>query len=596
MDLPGSRYITSANEDVALWIKTTLLTLDYEETLEFYNTFRQVFTGDEHYDTWALLGCNDRYFLLTCILNREDALHPWLFDRCREVEREPDGHLDLWARFHFKSSIITFAGAIQEIMRDPEITIGIFAATNVIAKPFLVQIQQEFESNDKLKNIYHDVLYANPKKEAPAWSREDGIRVKRTGNPKENTVEAYGLIEGLPTGRHFRLLIYDDLVTERLARQPEQIKKCTEQWELSAPLGVGEHTRRWHIGTRYSFGDTYGIILDRKVLKPRIYPATDNGRREGRPVMMTQTGWDKIKVEMASQLAAQMLQNPTEGEEATFSIKWLRPYFERPLHLNVYIMVDPSAGKNRESSDNTAMAVIGVDTLGNKYLLDGYRHKMRLPQRWQKLRGLYNKWSRAPGVQMVRVGYERYGKDSDIEHFQSEMEREDYYFEIEELAYPREGNKHSKTDRIQRLQPDMELGRFYLPGYVWHELNALDEDARRGAQIEGRPAPRKTYVEWRVDEEQEQLKFRVVPSPTQVEQNLKMIGQPYRAVQPIQRLTEGTERQIYDLTRAFIEECRFHPFAPKDDLIDAVSRIYDMDPKPALPHEADEIETPNYPD
>lgn len=142
----------------------------------------------------------------------------------------------------------------------------------------------------------------------------------------------------------------------------------------------------------------------------------------------------------------------------------------------------------------------------------------------------------------------------------------------------------------------MELGRFFLPGYVWHELNSLDEDARRGAQIEGRPAPRKTYVEWRVDEEQEQLKFRVVPSPTQVEQNLKAIGHPFRAVQPIQRITEGSERHIYDLTRAFIEECRFHPFAPKDDLIDAVSRIYDMEPKPALPHEADQIEEPNYPD
>jgi hypothetical protein len=93
----------------------------------------------------------DRYYLLVVVCRRIDALHPWIYARCREVEASPDDYLDLWARFHYKSTVITFAGAIQEIITDPDVTAAIFSHTRPDALKPHRQIKIELESNEILK-------------------------------------------------------------------------------------------------------------------------------------------------------------------------------------------------------------------------------------------------------------------------------------------------------------------------------------------------------------------------------------------------------------------------------------------------------------
>jgi len=87
------------------------------------------------------LAQSDLFFLLVYVLGRADLNRDWYFTRCREVQAAPDGYLDLWGREHGKSSLITFGLTIQDILNDPEITVGIFSYSRPIAKAFLSHLQ-----------------------------------------------------------------------------------------------------------------------------------------------------------------------------------------------------------------------------------------------------------------------------------------------------------------------------------------------------------------------------------------------------------------------------------------------------------------------
>jgi hypothetical protein len=109
----------------------------------------------ESKDAQALrqLCTEDLFFLLTVGCKRRDINHLWLYDRCREVEAGTDGYLDLWAREHYKSTIITFGQSIRDVLKEPNSTIGIFSHTRPIAKGFLSQIKRELEQNSFLKGF-----------------------------------------------------------------------------------------------------------------------------------------------------------------------------------------------------------------------------------------------------------------------------------------------------------------------------------------------------------------------------------------------------------------------------------------------------------
>jgi hypothetical protein len=259
--------------------------------------------------------------------------------------------------------------------------------------------------------------------------------------------------------------------------------------------------------------------------------------------------------------------------------------------MNVYILVDPSKGSG-ERSDRSAIPVIGIDQGGNKYLLDGVCHRMKLSERWEWIKKFKKQWERHPGVQMVKVGYERYGMQTDLETITDMMERENNFFEIHELNTPRQGG-HSKKDRIERLEPDIRDGRFYLPCIAYHPnlgdaaegfmcfWSVWTEQHAKNAEAKG------VKHDYNVG----QVLYRPAKGLTRRQQPLSQ-GPPQaqaRIVRAVRRKNEDGE--IYDLTRLFIEEMVRHPFAAHDDLLDACSRIYDIESEIPVLYERRSTET-----
>jgi hypothetical protein len=99
----------------------SLRSMTREETILYWDKVEEIGReGNSLTEVVRLLCLNDLYYLLVKVCGRVDMLNDFAFARCREVEANPDNHLDLWAREHWKSSVITFGLTIQDILKDPE--------------------------------------------------------------------------------------------------------------------------------------------------------------------------------------------------------------------------------------------------------------------------------------------------------------------------------------------------------------------------------------------------------------------------------------------------------------------------------------------
>ena len=297
--------------------------------------------------------------------------------------------------------------------------------------------------------LWPHVIPQNPERDVPKWSENDGIMVLRTSIVPEATVEAWGLDE-MPTSKHFMVLHYDDIETDKSVSTPEQIEKTAHQFKMSLNLGNIDGVQRV-IGTIYHF---YGLMVKLKdggAWNVRFYPGEN---ADGTPALLTADKLAQKKRDMGPYVySTQILLTPVQKEDQKFKQEWLS-YFKGIPRLNIYIVADPAKSKTKRA-DSTTMWVVGVDEFKNKFVLDGLRDKLNLKERWEALAKLVRKWK------PLAVGYEEYALMSDLDYIKEKQLETGLFFTVVGL-----GGRVSKEDRILTLVPDFIEHRIKFPPYI----------------------------------------------------------------------------------------------------------------------------------
>lgn len=189
---------------------------------------------------------------------------------------------------------------------------------------------------------------------------------------------------------------------------------------------------------------------------------------------------DQIRLDMTEyHYAGQYLQEPVPIGGGEFKHEWIQFYHQgsiKPKEMNIAILVDQAGGeelnkKKKKLTDWTAIMVIGLAPDNNYYVLDMIRDRLNPTDRVETIFMAHRKWNELTG-KPPKVGCEQIGLSTDVHYLNERKKQESYNFPVIPLGA---GQRMAKEERIRKLIPIMQNGRFYLP----ESLTYVDGDGRK---------------------------------------------------------------------------------------------------------------------
>lgn len=276
-----------------------------------------------------------------------------------------------------KTTFLTIARIIKEIIANPDIRILIACDAQDQAKTILRSVKSHFESNIKLREAFGDYHEG-----AKVWTETEITVNKRTAHYGEPTVMCAGIGTTLPS-RHFDMIICDDLVTEDNSQTEGQRQKVHNYfYKTLLPTLMSPNGRLWVIGTRWHDEDLYGWLekedyADATLIVSALDEETDESRwEENFPTARLH----RIRKGNPVAFELQYQCRSTASGAGIFSIEHFKYYDHLPDNVFKWQGVDLAIGQ-KSHNDFFAHVTIAVhkDTK-DPYLIEYRKTRLTAPQ------------------------------------------------------------------------------------------------------------------------------------------------------------------------------------------------------------------------
>jgi len=362
-----------------------------------------------------------------------------------------------------KSTVCTIAKAIHYLLKNPNLRILIASKTSTHAEAFLKEIKVHFEENNRLIEVFG--AYYDSRKVSKWDSREIEV-LPRTLVAKEASITCIG-VEGMVVGKHYDIILSDDLVDEDNSRTKTQREKVkvwyykTLDPTLEPPDAEIPHRGEHHrLGTRYHYDDLYGHLEANELSEhTQTIPALNEHNQSPWPEKFPPEWFSNKRKKSGIIIFNSQYQCDTEamkGEIFQYDDCQIIPVDKLPAKLRIFMGVDLAISE-ADKNDKFAIVVIGTDIDIKYYVLDYYEGRLRFGQQTNKIIEYYKKW------RPVRAGIEinAYQK-AQYHNLRDEVTVEKHGIDGKDLRLKGINTDKDKITRAWKLSPIFEDRRIFF--------------------------------------------------------------------------------------------------------------------------------------